>query len=639
MMKIAFAFPWKGFFSEAFKTFEEHNSFQQYFINQNEVVHFQLEEVVIPDNKFENDAFLGFDVIISRGITAELIKTRIKEIPVVEISVVGNDLIRTLFEAKDLFGNKTMAIIGSHNMIYGVEALSRIIGVELKAYHLSPKKDSIAAINEAVNDRCEVIVGGVKSCEYAKEVGLENIVIKSGHEALWQVFSEAKRMAIVRFNEQSKAEAFKTILDYTPEGILEIDEEKRILICNINAQKILNVSDDICGKFLHEVISNDEPILAVLEENKSCFNELVKYNGSQLAVTRAPVYLKDKAIGMVITMQGVSSIQNVERSIRKKIYSRGHIARYCFEDIVGDGPVMQAVINKIKRYADADFDVLILGKSGTGKELFAQSLHNYSMRRNNPFVAVNCAAIQQNLLESELFGYVEGAFTGAVKGGKEGLFEQAHGGTIFLDEIAEISQEVQCKLLRVLQEREIMRLGDNRVLPVNIRVIAATNKDIFSLVQQGKFREDLYYRLDVLTVRIPCLNERREDIPLIAKHIINQHIKGNGYVNKKLSFSNEALELLKKMDWIGNVRQLTNVCTRAAVLCKGTEITGSDLEDIKSDSGEGFSNNYTDNNKNNNLCEYDNIMKALKETNYNHTKAAEILGISRTTLWKKLNKK
>lgn len=224
----------------------------------------------------------------------------------------------------------------------------------------------------------------------------------------------------------------------------------------------------------------------------------------------------------MVSFQNVSQLQNAEKVIRKKVKNLGWTAKYTFDDIIGSSPAIRELIRKARRYAETDSDILLIGQSGTGKELLAQSIHNASDRKKGPFVAINCAALSQNLLESELFGYVDGAFTGAQKGGKEGLFEQAHTGTIFLDEIGEVPLELQAKLLRVIQEREVMRIGDNKMILVDIRIVAATNRDLNQYVRENKFRLDLYYRLDVLHLKLPTLNERGHDIGILAEYLLNR---------------------------------------------------------------------------------------------------------------------
>ena len=234
---------------------------------------------------------------------------------------------------------------------------------------------------------------------------------------------------------------------------------------------------------------------------------------------------------------------------------------------------IKSTIEIAKKYSRTNSNVLLIGQSGTGKEMFAQSIHNHSLRKEGPFVAVNCAAIPDNLLESELFGYTAGAFTGARKNGKQGYFELAHNGTLFLDEIGEIPLQFQAKLLRAIQEREIMPIGSDKVLSINVRIIAATNKNLEKLVEKEEFREDLLYRLDVLRINIPPLSQRKEDIPILVKKYFLENAPDT-------DITNEAYKALMNYKWNGNIRQLFNICERLSVLKQGETITEKDIYDV-----------------------------------------------------------
>jgi transcriptional regulator with PAS, ATPase and Fis domain len=404
--------------------------------------------------------------------------------------------------------------------------------------------------------------------------------------------------------------------------------------------KLTNLKDDPIGR-LAEKLLPQLGLARVLATRRTELGEIVIMNGQQLAVNRVPIVVGNLTAGAVATFQPVAAIQELEGKIRQIIYQRGHVAKLSFSDILGESLAIRRAIAVAKEYSEVNSNVLIMGESGTGKEMFAQSIHNASSRRKGPFVAVNCAALPENLLESELFGYAEGAFTGASRGGKMGLFEMGHRGTIFLDEISEISPKLQGRLLRVLQEREIMRLGDDRVIPVDVRVITATNQDLGRMMQENLFRTDLYYRVDILRLVIPPLRERREDIVPMMRHFLEFYCLRSKKEFKEIDLDTQ--NLLSGYHWPGNVRELRNVAERLAVLGSIGGIESRDVEGMLSqpfakkiiskavtnirpvnvESGRG--------NLNRSL-----LIQVLEESNYHYGKAAARLGISRTTLWRRL---
>jgi DNA-binding NtrC family response regulator len=311
------------------------------------------------------------------------------------------------------------------------------------------------------------------------------------------------------------------------------------------------------------------------------------------------------------------------------------IEQFSFENIIGVSPKMQAVFATLRTVAAADATVLICGETGTGKELIARALHHNSPRRNEPLVTVNCAAIPETLLESELFGHVKGAFTGAIHD-KKGKFELADGGTIFLDEISELGGALQAKLLRVLQEREIEPVGGTRTRRVDVRVVAATNKDLAEAVRAGGFRDDLFYRLAVVPIALPPLRERREDIPLLVGHFLRKHAKG-----RDLKLVPEALALLRGYDWPGNVRELENVCERIAIFLQGDTVTVAQVpEPIRSGrrQAERFAVHLPDEGASLEEIEKAVVAEALERNAWNQTKTARFLRIPRHVLLYRLQK-
>ncbi len=351
-----------------------------------------------------------------------------------------------------------------------------------------------------------------------------------------------------------------TIINLAHEGILLINNQGKIALHNQALAEMLDLREDILGRGLEVFAPEIQEILGQ-EQSREW---IVETKGHSLVVNRQDIHYFGEPSGSYFNFQEVTYIRQLEQNLSRKLRERGLTARYTFPDVLTHSPAMRQCIELAKRIAGSEFTVLIMGESGTGKELLAQSIHNASPREKQPFVAVNCAAVPENLLESELFGYVGGSFTGALREGKEGLFEQANNGTVFLDEIGDMPPMLQAKLLRVLQERQIMRVGSTKLTQVNIRVIAATNRNLRERIQAGQFREDLYYRLNALSLIVPPLRERPEDIfPLLKHFLAEQH-------QARLTFTAEARELLQHYAWPGNIRELGNVANHITLMAKST---------------------------------------------------------------------
>ncbi|WP_206460771.1 sigma 54-interacting transcriptional regulator [Anaerovorax sp. IOR16] len=293
----------------------------------------------------------------------------------------------------------------------------------------------------------------------------------------------------------------------------------------------------------------DENLLKESLEKQSCGDSFFNHCGTNYLMEKSKIRILDQVAGYSFIFKTEQEIKNMELNLKAQYIKNGLTAKYKFNDIIHQSKAMNKCISLAKKAATADFTVLIHGESGTGKELIAQSIHNFSDRHAGPFVAINCAALPETLLESELFGYEKGAFTGARTTGKLGLFEQANTGTVFLDEIGDMPITLQTRLLRVLQERQIMRIGSDRVIDIDVRVIAATNKNLHEAIVQGTFRKDLYYRLNILPISVPPLQQRESDILLIFNHFLS---------NSALSLNDEQTSLIQKYSWPGNVRELEN---------------------------------------------------------------------------------
>ncbi len=360
-----------------------------------------------------------------------------------------------------------------------------------------------------------------------------------------------------------KIEELDAILNISRDGIVFTNEKGIIKVFNESFKNILDLKGDLQEFSVEDIFKED---LEKIIKEEEVLDEVFQFKDKYINVKKTSIYNLGIKKGSYYNIQEITYIKQLEQNLTRQIKAKGQIARYYFHHIKTSCPSMIQCINLSKKISKSDLTVLIIGESGTGKELLAQSMHNESERSKQPFVAVNCAAMPENLLESELFGYEKGAFTGALKDGKKGLFEVANNGTIFLDEIGDMPLLLQTKLLRVLQERQIMPVGSEKIININVRVIAATNKNILKMIKEGKFREDLYYRLNVLPVSVPPLRERREDIITLLNHFIGRDIE----------IEEKAKQSLLSHRWPGNIRELQNVASYISLMCE-EKVRASDL--------------------------------------------------------------
>ena len=585
------------------------------------------------NNKLEH---VDGDVIIARGFTAHTLKRR--KIPCVELKTTGYDVLAAVKTCLNQWDVKRIAVVGAFNMVYGAEQVNQVYpGLRVSCYAEGDEIMLKTAVLRAKEDGNQVIVGGYSTVELAKQCDVPAVMIRSGREAVNQAITEALALAAVTVYEREKRDEIASIMNYSFQGIISVNRKGMITLANSCCYSYMKErKEPLTGADIREVFPGIR-IEEVIHQKKKILSEVCDCSGRPVMVNCVPVSGESQDFGAVITFQGTEQIQAEEGKLRKRIYSTGFTAKYDFTHILYKSSVMEKLIQTAEKYSYADSNILIHGETGTGKELFAQSIHNSSPRRKYPFVAINCAALPENLLESELFGYVEGAFTGAARGGKMGFFEIAHRGTIFLDEIGDISPKLQSRLLRVLQEREIVRLGNDTVIPIDVRVICATNRNLRQEVEQGNFRRDLLYRLDVLELHIPPLRERRKDIPYLVRKMTGFEHERTGCVLEKIS--EEGMELLKRHDWPGNVREIRNFCERICILCERP--VAGDVEvrqalpgiPVKEDAA-GMMH------KDTGLAgaERQALVEALERFGYNRARTAAYLEIDKSTLWRKMKK-
>ncbi|SDF72333.1 sigma 54-interacting transcriptional regulator [Sporomusa acidovorans] len=570
----------------------------------------------------------GVEIVAARPVTATAIRQANLGINVVTIPITSFDIIRAINTAK--LQGKKIAVVAHSAMVLGIDFLAKELGVEIQHYCTECGQDYEAPILEAVANGAEVILGGVLAVTAAKRHNIPSSLIKIGDESIFQAAQEAMQIQTALENESAKRGFFNTVLDHTNQGIITIDVDHHITAFNPIAQKLTKTNKtNALGQPLEKILPQFT-LLQTSSQKEIATHSIINVSGNKVMYNSVPIIINKKSFGAVISLQEIDKIQQMEAMIRKEIYARGHVAKFHFENIIGQSPAILNTIEMAKDFAATNSSILILGETGTGKEVFAQSIHNESSRAQGPFVAINCASLPAQLLESELFGYVGGAFTGANKEGKPGLFEVAHGGTIFLDELAEMDYVNQGRLLRVLQEKSVTRLGSYKVTPVDVRIIAATNKDLEVLISERKFRDDLYYRLNVLRLELPPLRMRQQDIPLFAKVFVDEFATNTG---KRFSLTNDALKLLEAYSWPGNIRECRNLMERIAATAKTDTLNRSLLAPMLTPKQTTLPSRTP---KEKRLI--DEITKALHEAHGNYTVAADILGINRTTLYRRMQR-
>lgn len=595
-----------------------------------------FDEAVRMARKYEED---GFDLIISRGATGALIQ-RAVSMPVILVEITNFDILRTLYRAARI-GEKMIYFQYIHSKGYfDFSAIRQMLGLSeesLTIYYYRDEEELKEKVLQACACKADVVVAtGAFVLEMAKLHGMKTIMVHSTREAIYNAFKQAEDILHIRNSHRDTSDYLTALLEQLNIGIIIINPEGEIIRVNNSARQVLDIN---AGALLGEKVTETRALLLKdLMEGKS--GSQVRVIGqNEVVINRIPLVSGGRRLATAITFDIRKKIQVLEEKIRKELYAKGLVARYTFDDIVGRSQAIQNCIYKAKSYGRSDSTILITGESGTGKEVFANSIHNASLRAQGPFVAVNCATLPESILESELFGYDEGAFTGAKKGGKPGLFELAHNGTILLDEVSEISLSTQARLLRVLQEKVIRRVGGEKIIPVDVRVIAATNADLSQMVRNGKFREDLYFRLNVLNIRIPPLRERIEDIPVLMDYYLSKH----GHKEEGHDIPEIFMNRLKNYHWPGNVRELENFVEKFSILSRDEtdlfyllEQLYQELQHFEVHQEEAAAGAITVEPGTLRDMELQLIEKLRHRCTGDKSSLAQMLGISRSNLWTKL---
>ena len=589
----------------------------------------------------------GVDVLVSAGLHGAFLRRR-SELPVVTVKVGGFDLMLALARARAL--SRRIALVSFGATSGEVEQFSREFSLDIVQRSYRSETDAAACVRELRDAGIEVVVAPGMVLDQAEQLGMRGILLYS-HDAVRAAIDDAVEVARAARIAAAKRERLNTILEQLRDGVVAVDEAERIEAVNPPMLRLLGRSrQQLLGRVLGDV-APEFTLVRTLRDGVEHTEDIVRFAGKTLVLSRTPIVERGVRTGAVLTCQDPVAIQRVDRSLRARERAAPTITRWSLSDLVGDSPAMQRAREQAQRFARSDATVLIVGESGTGKELFAQGLHAASRRRAQPFVAINCAAFPESLLESELFGYEEGAFTGARKSGKPGLFEAAHTGSVFLDEIGDMPLALQTRLLRVLQEREILRVGATEPTPVDVRVIAATHRDLAARIDAGLFRRDLYYRLNILRLQLPSLRERREDLPALASHLLDKALDRAGAVPRQRDMLLQVLlGLIAQASghaWPGNVRELENLVERVASMADaaappGPQLLRELLPELHEASAPAEPGRPVDARNPPALerrkaeAEREWIERTLAQCGGSQARACELLGISRSTLWRKL---
>ncbi|MCR5562793.1 MAG: sigma 54-interacting transcriptional regulator [Desulfovibrio sp.] len=577
----------------------------------------------------------GIDVILACGSTGKFLREKLPE-NVIALCDSQISLLDAFQRAKRFARVIAFPLYGEIHS--NIDVLAKSVGIEIIPICFHNTKELILGIRDTKRDDIRCLVGSTIATTIAKSVGYQCEEIVYSEYEVKNLLDQALFVAS-NLNKQKTTMAFlsKAIEKGFNKGVLIFDKDISNLAYNSEALKIFQNGVTTISE-IKEIIKKEDAARRLKDLSDTSQITIRKRN--RFDIQLAPVYTEDSFSGVFAEI--------TDRSERNPTVDLTLSPRYSFDDIIGESTAVKELRRKAECYAQTDAAILIQGESGTGKELLAHSIHAASPRRAAPFVALNCASLSETLLESELFGYEEGAFTGAKKGGREGLFERANKGTIFLDEIGDISSSLQVRLLRVLEAKEIMRVGGNRIIPVDVRVISSSWRSLPQEVAKQTFRPDLYFRLSVLTLRIPPLRERLDDIPLLVRELLSRRYQ------TARQFPDKFFDCLRNYEWPGNIRELDTFLQRYLLLSPNhdaLDVFLRVLNDIQAESALFSSSQESsasvDGIDQSSLSmplkealdayEYQLIRNSLAKHHYNKKETAKALGISFNTLWRKLS--
>ncbi len=579
------------------------------------------------------------DALVAAGANGAYLRDH-ADVPVVVVGASTVDTIGALLRARQF--SSRIGVVNFSRVVTGIDREGFLMAgakVEQRPY-LTPEEARTQVLDLASRG-VEVIVGPGPVCDLAEQAGLKAVLLY-GQDSLAQAIRQAIEIARVTRAATARHDHLRLAVEQLEPGVAVVDLDERVLSANGALLRLLSLpAVEVLGRTLSSVAPS-LGLARVLEAGIAETDTLERLGGRSLLVSRTPLRDHGTLRGAMTICQDAATIQRLERRLRSQHRPSRFEARYTLGAIVGDSAAIRGVRAMAERYARTDATVLITGESGTGKEMVAQGIHAAGRRRDRPFVAINCAAFPETLLESELFGYEEGAFTGSRRGGRPGLFEAAHLGTIFLDEVGDVPLTLQSRLLRVLQERQVLRLGSNDPTPIDVRVIAATHRDLRAAVAGGQFRDDLYFRLHILPIHLPPLRDRHGDVAAIASDLLRRVLARHGVPGAHARALARVLPALEPYGWPGNVRELENVLERVAVLFADGAISDDQLDvELRAALPELLDGGVApvrqpDLRATRQASEQAHVERVVAECGGNLSEAARKLGVGRSTLYRKL---
>ncbi|MCD0503324.1 propionate catabolism operon regulatory protein PrpR [Bordetella petrii] len=570
------------------------------------------------------------DAFVSAGSNASILRAGLQA-PVATIQLTGFDLLQALIQARRIADRVGVVMYG--RIIPELDAVKDLLNIEIAQHAYQTPDDARQRFEQLRRENFQVIVGSSLVVELAQQAGLHGLLAYS-LGSVRKGFEDAIELARVARLEAGRYEQLNGVLHSLQDAVLAVDRDHRVIAVNPSMQRLLEQdAAALVGRPLDQ-LRPELTLRGTLESGTAESTGLQRLGGRDWVANRTAIRERGAIVGAALTLYDAGRIHEADTSLRVQQRRRQNTAKYRFSELIGSGARFMRAVQSARRYAQTDLTVLIAGESGVGKELFAQAIHNESQRADRPFVAVNCASFPESLLESELFGHEEGAFTGSRRGGKRGLFEAAHTGTLFLDEIGDMPLPLQSRLLRVLQEREVTRLGATAAIPVDVRIIAATHQPLADMIAQRRFRQDLYYRVNTLRLEVPALRDRPEDIAPLIEALLARCLARLGSPLPAAGVIGPWLPRLRHYAWPGNVRELENITERMAVfLMPYLNEDQVDHEALRHDCPELFEPGAAPE-SGAAFSQRERALQALRACGGNRQEAARRLGISRSTLWR-----